>query len=192
MEALTKTLGRVDPGGGGESSTEQSAQDCASGAPASVPWAQHSPCQSHHPPPATAAPSMLHPLLLAWLCLAGWPGASSSCQLPSEGRPLSKGCCTKLAEITVYANVLALYQERHGLYSYLPALAVCGALLVGTDQDAVQPGVGQHVPGARRLQAQAHWPGLLLLSLPHCGPGLLLFLLVLAGCLTSPFSALLV
>ena len=46
---------------------------------------------------------MLHPLLLAWLCLAGWPGASSSYQLPSEGRPLSNGYCTKLAEITVYA-----------------------------------------------------------------------------------------
>lgn len=178
MEALTKTLGRVDPGGGGESSTEQSAQGCAPGAPGSCPGcSQRSPCQSQHLPPTAAAASMLHPLLLAWLCLAGWPGASRSCQLPSEGRPLSEGCHTKLAAIIVYAKVLALYQEWNGLYSYLPALAVCWALLLGPDQDAVQPSVGQHAPGARRLQAQPHWPGLLLLSLPHCGPGLLLFLL---------------
>ena len=43
--------------------------------------------------------------------------------------------------------------------------------------DAVRPGVGQHARGARGLQAQPHWPGLLLQSLPHRGPGLLLFLL---------------
>lgn len=170
MEALTTTLGRVDPGGG-ESSMGRSAQGWASGALASVPRAQRSPCQSHHPPPAAAAASMLHPLLLAWLCLAGWLGASHGCQLPSEGRPLSEGCHPKQAEITVYTKVLVLYQDGHGLCSYLPALAVRGAPLRGPDQEAVQPEWGS------MLQAQAHWPGLLLLSLPHCGPGVLLFLL---------------
>lgn len=95
---------------------EQSAQGCASGAPASVPRAQRSPCRSHHPAPAAAAAGTMHPLLLAWLCLAGWLGASRGCQLPSEGRPLSEGCHPKQAEITVYTEVLALYQDGHGSY----------------------------------------------------------------------------
>lgn len=83
-------------------------------APASVPRAQRSPCRSHHPAPAAAG--TLYPLLLAWLCLAGWLGASRGCQLPSEGRPLSEGCHPKQAEITVYTEVLALYQDGHGSY----------------------------------------------------------------------------
>ena len=37
--------------------------------------------------------------------------------------------------------------------------------------------MGQHARGAGGFQAQPHRPGLLLLSLPHRGPGLLLFLL---------------
>ncbi|TKC48343.1 hypothetical protein EI555_016298 [Monodon monoceros] len=63
---------------------------------------------------------MLRPLLLAALCLAGRLGTSRSCQLPSEWRPLSEGCRAELAEIIVYAKVLALHQEVHGLYNYLP------------------------------------------------------------------------
>uniref|UniRef100_A0A8C9JWS8 Coiled-coil domain containing 3 n=1 Tax=Panthera tigris altaica TaxID=74533 RepID=A0A8C9JWS8_PANTA len=42
------------------------------------------------------------------------------CQLPSEWRPLSEGCRAELAEIIVYAKVLALHQEVHGLYNCLP------------------------------------------------------------------------
>lgn len=63
---------------------------------------------------------MLRPLLLAALCLAGRLGTARGCQLPSEWRPLSEGCRAELAEIIVYAKVLALHQEVHGLYNYLP------------------------------------------------------------------------
>ncbi|XP_044784165.2 coiled-coil domain-containing protein 3 isoform X2 [Bubalus bubalis] len=63
---------------------------------------------------------MLRPLLLAALCLAGGLGAARGCQLPSEWRPLSEGCRAELAEIIVYAKVLALHEEVHGLYNYLP------------------------------------------------------------------------
>ncbi|CAD7679057.1 unnamed protein product [Nyctereutes procyonoides] len=63
---------------------------------------------------------MLRPLLLAALCLAGRPDAARGCQLPSEWRPLSEGCRAELAEIIVYARVLALHHEVHGPYNYLP------------------------------------------------------------------------
>ncbi|XP_032693705.1 coiled-coil domain-containing protein 3 [Lontra canadensis] len=63
---------------------------------------------------------MLRPLLLAAFCLAGRLGTTRGCQLPSEWRPLSEGCRAELAEIIVYAKVLALHQEVHGLYNYLP------------------------------------------------------------------------
>ncbi|CAL8242404.1 unnamed protein product [Merluccius merluccius] len=36
------------------------------------------------------------------------------CQLPSEWRPLSDGCRAELAEIIVYAKVLAVHRERYG------------------------------------------------------------------------------
>ncbi|XP_029472562.1 coiled-coil domain-containing protein 3 [Rhinatrema bivittatum] len=60
-------------------------------------------------------------LLLALLCLLGTEGRPSwGCQLPSDWRPLSEGCRAELAEIIVYAKVLALHREPYALYNYLP------------------------------------------------------------------------
>lgn len=46
------------------------------------------------------------------------------CQLPSEWRPLSEGCRAELAEIIIYARVLAIHRETlssaGGLYNSLP------------------------------------------------------------------------
>lgn len=47
------------------------------------------------------------------------------CQLPTEWRPLSEGCRAELAEIIVYAKVLAIHREPLGagagsLYNSLP------------------------------------------------------------------------
>ena len=76
--------------------------------------------------------------------------------------------------------MLALQEERHGLYNDLPwqyeasdaGLFYSAEIKMLCDQAW---GSMLEVPGG--LQAQPHRPGLLLLSLPHRGPGLLLFLL---------------
>ncbi|KAM9328369.1 LOW QUALITY PROTEIN: coiled-coil domain-containing protein 3a [Pholidichthys leucotaenia] len=58
--------------------------------------------------------SQLCAFLRAWTLLHG-------CQLPSEWRPLSEGCRAELAEIIVYARVLAIHREPPGsLYNSLP------------------------------------------------------------------------
>ncbi|XP_056222989.1 coiled-coil domain-containing protein 3a [Seriola aureovittata] len=65
-------------------------------------------------------------LLLTALCVFAHPDAfTHGCQLPSEWRPLSEGCRAELAEIIVYARVLAIHREPLGggagsLYNSLP------------------------------------------------------------------------
>ncbi|CAI5637383.1 coiled-coil domain-containing protein 3a [Oreochromis niloticus] len=61
-------------------------------------------------------------ILLATLCVFAF---TRGCQLPSEWRPLSEGCRAELAEIIVYARVLAIHREPVGvgvgsLYNSLP------------------------------------------------------------------------
>ncbi|XP_006117161.1 coiled-coil domain-containing protein 3 isoform X1 [Pelodiscus sinensis] len=65
---------------------------------------------------------MLHmlPLLLALLSLGRQLSPCLACQLPSDWRPLSESCRAELAEIIVYAKVLALHQEMYSMYNYLP------------------------------------------------------------------------
>ncbi|XP_074840282.1 coiled-coil domain-containing protein 3 [Carettochelys insculpta] len=58
--------------------------------------------------------------LLALLNLARHLGPGRGCQLPSDWRPLSESCRAELAEIIVYAKVLALHQEMYSMYNYLP------------------------------------------------------------------------
>ncbi|XP_056603405.1 coiled-coil domain-containing protein 3a isoform X2 [Triplophysa dalaica] len=45
-----------------------------------------------------------------------------ACQLPTEWRPLSEGCRAELAEIILYAKVLAIHEEPYAssLFNYLP------------------------------------------------------------------------
>lgn len=49
-------------------------------------------------------------------------GLALGCQLPTEWRPLSEGCRAELAEIIVYAKVLAIHEEPYAssLFNYLP------------------------------------------------------------------------
>lgn len=51
---------------------------------------------------------MLRPLLLL---LAALGLAARTCHLPAEWRPLSEACRAELAELIVYARVLALHPE---------------------------------------------------------------------------------
>ncbi|XP_030072897.1 coiled-coil domain-containing protein 3 [Microcaecilia unicolor] len=62
---------------------------------------------------------MLRVLLVA-LCAASGVRIAGGCQLPSDWRPLGEGCRAELAEIIVYAKVLALHQEMYSFYNYLP------------------------------------------------------------------------
>ncbi|KAG9345753.1 hypothetical protein JZ751_008897 [Albula glossodonta] len=64
-------------------------------------------------------------MLSALLLLLGYLTCQTrfglGCQLPSEWRPLSEGCRAELAEIIVYAKVLAIHQEAYSsVYNYLP------------------------------------------------------------------------
>ncbi|XP_064795853.1 coiled-coil domain-containing protein 3-like isoform X2 [Oncorhynchus masou masou] len=51
------------------------------------------------------------PLLLA---LGSMASVAYGCQLPTEWRPLSESCRAELAEIIVYAKVLAIHREEYG------------------------------------------------------------------------------
>ncbi|XP_036375571.1 coiled-coil domain-containing protein 3-like [Megalops cyprinoides] len=61
-------------------------------------------------------------LLLTLACLACQTRFAFECQMPSEWRPLSEGCRAELAEIIVYAKVLAIHPEPYSssLHNYLP------------------------------------------------------------------------
>ncbi|CAL1568713.1 unnamed protein product [Knipowitschia caucasica] len=67
---------------------------------------------------------MLPGALLSLFLYALFQGYTSACQLPSEWRPLSEGCRAELAEIIIYARVLAIHRETvssaGGLYNSLP------------------------------------------------------------------------
>ncbi|XP_076861435.1 coiled-coil domain-containing protein 3a isoform X2 [Brachyhypopomus gauderio] len=64
---------------------------------------------------------MLCAVLLALSVACGRFAFILGCRLPSEWRPLSEGCRAELAEIIVYAKVIALHEEPHApsLYNYL-------------------------------------------------------------------------
>lgn len=65
---------------------------------------------------------MLRAHLMALGLLLSPLGLALGCQLPTEWRPLSEGCRAELAEIIVYAKVLAIHEEPHAasLFNYLP------------------------------------------------------------------------
>ncbi|XP_061767917.1 coiled-coil domain-containing protein 3-like [Nerophis ophidion] len=67
---------------------------------------------------AVVLPALLGALALA-LSLAHVQTLTQGCQLPSEWRPQSEGCRAELAEVMVYAKVLALHlaEEAGLLYS---------------------------------------------------------------------------
>lgn len=59
-------------------------------------------------------------LLLTFLCFGTQLSPGMGCQLPSDWRPLSESCRAEVAEIIVYAKVLALHQDMYSMYNYLP------------------------------------------------------------------------
>lgn len=58
------------------------------------------------------------------LILALYPAVAHGnwgCQLPHDWRPQTEACRAELAEIIVFAKVLALHRETYSVYNYLPA-----------------------------------------------------------------------
>lgn len=58
------------------------------------------------------------PLLLA--AAGPGPGGVRGCQLPSDWRPQTDACRAELAEIIVFARVLALHRDPGSLWNLLP------------------------------------------------------------------------
>lgn len=54
------------------------------------------------------------------LILSLYLSASWGCQLPHDWRPQTEACRAELAEIIVFAKVLALHKESYSVYNYLP------------------------------------------------------------------------
>lgn len=59
-------------------------------------------------------------IILAFVLAAAGPGGSRGCQLPHDWRPQTEACRAELAQIIVYAKVLALHKESYSVYNYLP------------------------------------------------------------------------
>lgn len=59
-------------------------------------------------------------ITLAFILAAVGPGGSWGCQLPHDWRPQTEACRAELAQIIVFAKVLALHKESYSVYNYLP------------------------------------------------------------------------
>lgn len=59
-------------------------------------------------------------IILACILAAAGPGGSLACQLPHDWRPQTEACRAELAQIIVFAKVLALHEESYSPYNYLP------------------------------------------------------------------------
>ncbi|XP_038153934.1 coiled-coil domain-containing protein 3 [Cyprinodon tularosa] len=59
-------------------------------------------------------------IILGLVLAAGSVGGSWGCQLPHDWRPQTEACRAELAEIIVFAKVLALHKESYSVYNYLP------------------------------------------------------------------------
>lgn len=59
-------------------------------------------------------------IILAFVLAAACPGGTLGCQLPHDWRPQTDACRAELAEIIVFAKVLALHKESYSVYNYLP------------------------------------------------------------------------
>lgn len=59
-------------------------------------------------------------IILAFILAAAGPAGSWGCQLPHDWRPQTEACRAELAQIIVFAKVLALHKESYSVYNYLP------------------------------------------------------------------------
>lgn len=65
------------------------------------------------------APGMMW-IIVAFILAGTCPAGSWGCQLPHDWRPQTEACRAELAQIIVFAKVLALHKESYSVYNYLP------------------------------------------------------------------------
>jgi len=53
-------------------------------------------------------------------CIAAAFDVALACQLPHDWRPQTEACRAELAEIIVFARVLALHREAYNVYNHVP------------------------------------------------------------------------
>ncbi|KAK7915891.1 hypothetical protein WMY93_011652 [Mugilogobius chulae] len=66
------------------------------------------------------SPRMMWTFPALLLALSPVVQGSWGCQLPHDWRPQTESCRAELAEIIVFAKVLALHKETYSVYNYLP------------------------------------------------------------------------
>lgn len=59
-------------------------------------------------------------VILAFSLIMVGPGQSWGCQLSVDWRPQTEACRAELAQIVVYAKVLATHRESYSPFNYLP------------------------------------------------------------------------
>lgn len=59
-------------------------------------------------------------VILAFTLAVAGPARIWGCQLPHDWRPQTEACRAELAQIIVYAKVLATHQESYSPFNYLP------------------------------------------------------------------------
>lgn len=74
----------------------------------------------HHQPRCTRTLGGTMWIILAFAVAAAGVDGNWGCQLAHDWRPQTEACRAELAEIIVFAKVLALHKESYSVYNYLP------------------------------------------------------------------------
>ncbi|XP_037625466.1 coiled-coil domain-containing protein 3 [Sebastes umbrosus] len=73
-------------------------------------------------------------IIVLFIVAALGPDGSWGCQLPRDWRPQTEACRAELAQIIVFAKVLALHKESYNVYNnYLPVLETDNELLFSAE-----------------------------------------------------------
>lgn len=86
--------------------------------PASSSARSHPPESVRPTDPQSSPLSRIMWIIVALFLAAAGPDGSWGCQLPHDWRPQTEACRAELAEIIVFAKVLALHEETYSMYRF--------------------------------------------------------------------------